>query len=524
MKYFHSLLITGFLIPLLPLSAELALTEATPMEFVEQREEASLTTLDEELSLLDEEFEEFKEELYSLENELQKKEKTSPVIANHPLTIEQSQEEVATFEQEDNNQIDPVAFETLLPELDPQRQISTEIVLPFLSENDLLPETSPRQAETPERIELSKAVSDAELFDEAFPIEKTALSGESQAEKASAVLNPEKNLTKKQAEATPAALNIEKTPLKNPFEEAPATLSIEKTPTKKQAEATPAALNIEKTPLKNPFEEAPATLSIEKTPTKRQAEATPATLNIERTPLKNPFEETPATFNSEESSAMEEPMPSTHEEIVIDLKQAFSGSPIIYALLLTMSVIAVSIWLYSLLSLRVSADISHSFIKNLQNKLNSNHFEEALSMCTEKDNLLCKMILSGIHSRRHGLPVMIEAMKAEGKRSSIAFWQKIGLLNDIAIIAPMLGLLGTVLGMFYAFYDVNRSIESISTLFDGLGISVGTTVAGLVVAILALILHSTAKYRLVRALALVENEAQSVATLIDDRTSIYKGP
>ena len=64
---------------------------------------------------------------------------------------------------------------------------------------------------------------------------------------------------------------------------------------------------------------------------------------------------------------------------------------------------------------------------------------------------------------------MIEAMKSEGKRASVHFWQRIGLLNDIAIIAPMIGLLGTVLGMFYAFYDINRSIESISTLFDGLG-------------------------------------------------------
>jgi biopolymer transport protein ExbB len=119
--------------------------------------------------------------------------------------------------------------------------------------------------------------------------------------------------------------------------------------------------------------------------------------------------------------------------------------------------------------------------------------------------------------------MMIEAMRAEGKRATISFWQRIGILNDIAIIAPMIGLLGTVLGMFYAFYDINRSIESISTLFDGLGVSVGTTVAGLVVAILALILHSTAKYQLIRALATVENEAQSIATQIDDRTSIYKG-
>ena len=117
---------------------------------------------------------------------------------------------------------------------------------------------------------------------------------------------------------------------------------------------------------------------------------------------------------------------------------------------------------------------------------------------------------------------MIESMKAEGKRSSMTYWQKIGLLSDIAIIAPMLGLLGTVLGMFYAFYDVNRSMESITSLFDGLGVSVGTTVAGLIVAILALILHSTAKYRLIRTLSHVESEAHGITSLIDNHISLYE--
>jgi biopolymer transport protein ExbB len=83
------------------------------------------------------------------------------------------------------------------------------------------------------------------------------------------------------------------------------------------------------------------------------------------------------------------------------------------------------------------------------------------------------------------------------------------------VIAPMLGLLGTVLGMFYAFYDLNRSMESISALFDGLGISVGTTVGGLVVAILALMFHAITKYRLTRQLSVIENEAHSLANLID---------
>ncbi len=234
-------------------------------------------------------------------------------------------------------------------------------------------------------------------------------------------------------------------------------------------------------------------------------------------------QEAPATLVVENTSLIGEPAPLHDETISVDLQQAFAGSPLIYSLLFGMSVFSVGIWLYAIAAIRTSAKVPGALAKNVENRLNSNQFDEALTLCQESNNLFSKMVRCGIQSRRHGLPVMIEAMKAEGKRSSISFWQKIGLLNDIAIIAPMLGLLGTVMGMFYAFYDVNRSIESISTLFDGLGISVGTTVAGLVVAILALILHSTAKYRLVRTLAQVENEAHAVAALIDDRTSISKG-
>ena len=214
---------------------------------------------------------------------------------------------------------------------------------------------------------------------------------------------------------------------------------------------------------------------------------------------------------------------SEQKPVIVDLKQAFSGSPIIYLLLLGMSIFCVCVYLFSSIALRSSAKVPNTMLKSVQTKLGSNNFEDALALCENTNSLFCKMVASGIHSRRHGLPIMVEAMKSEGKRTSVGFWHKIGLLNDVAIIAPMLGLLGTVLGMFYAFYDVNRSMESIATLFDGLGVSVGTTVAGLVVAIFALILHSMAKYQLVRALSNVENEAQNIATLIEDRTSIYKG-
>lgn len=230
--------------------------------------------------------------------------------------------------------------------------------------------------------------------------------------------------------------------------------------------------------------------------------------------------DTPGEFQVENVFSLAVP-PEKAEMLTVDLKYAFAGSPIIYTLLFAMSVLAVCIWFYSIFRLRLLTNTNSKVLKDLSAKLSSNAFDEALEICREDNTLLSKMVETGILSRRHGFPAMLDAMKTEGKRVSVNSWQRIGALNDIAIIAPLLGLLGTVLGMFYAFYDINRSIESISTLFDGLGISVGTTVAGLVVAILSLILHSTAKYRLVKALASVENNAQNYASMIDDRTSLY---
>jgi biopolymer transport protein ExbB len=205
--------------------------------------------------------------------------------------------------------------------------------------------------------------------------------------------------------------------------------------------------------------------------------------------------------------------------VAIDFQQVFSGSPIIYTTLLLLSFGSVAIWLYTLAQLRSSRILPGSALGSLREKLSQKAYDDVSALCHGQESILFRMVASGIASRSYSAPMVRDAMRAEGKRASAFLWQKIALLSDIALIAPMLGLLGTVLGMFYAFYDLNRSSESISALFDGLGISVGTTVCGLVVAIVAMMFHSMAKYRLVRQLAVIETEATALAHLIDVKGS-----
>ncbi len=198
----------------------------------------------------------------------------------------------------------------------------------------------------------------------------------------------------------------------------------------------------------------------------------------------------------------------------LDLTKVFQSAPIIYSVLMGLSISSFILWLYSIITLRHSDMIPTDFINQVREQIGDRQFEAALQTCQQDDNFCAPIIASGITHRSHGAKIIMDVIQTEGKRSGSTLWQRISLLQDIAAIAPMLGLLGTVLGMFYAFYNTERTQETIAGIFDGLGMAIGTTVAGLIVAILAMIFYTTLRFRVVRLLNKVENEALAIGSLI----------
>ncbi len=205
----------------------------------------------------------------------------------------------------------------------------------------------------------------------------------------------------------------------------------------------------------------------------------------------------------------------TRSNIMIDIKAVFAGSPTIYTLLFLLSIAMIALCLYHLITLRISGVIPTQKLQELRQKIAMNDYVGASTLCYQENSFFFKIIGAGLAAKEMGTAAVAPTMKAEAKRVTVSFWQRIHFLNDIAIIAPMIGLLGTVLGMFYAFYDINRTSESVLSLFDGLGVSVGTTVAGIFVAIFAMIFHSISKYKLVQVLATAENESEELAQIME---------
>lgn len=203
------------------------------------------------------------------------------------------------------------------------------------------------------------------------------------------------------------------------------------------------------------------------------------------------------------------------QQVSLDLSQIFLGSPLIYSLLLLLSIVAVSLWLFSLFTLRESELMPAGFIHHIRELVNEGRSDAALMACQQQSHFSANVIGSALAVKKHGPQVMMDALHAEGRRQGVSLWQRVSLLNEIAVVAPMLGLLGTVIGLFIAFYGMNRSAESLAAIFDGFGMAVGTTVAGLIVAIMAMIFYTTLKFRLVHLLNSVENEALSVLSIVE---------
>jgi biopolymer transport protein ExbB len=102
---------------------------------------------------------------------------------------------------------------------------------------------------------------------------------------------------------------------------------------------------------------------------------------------------------------------------------------------------------------------------------------------------------------------------AEGARLADEIFSAVDWLADIAAIAPLVGLLGTVLGMFQAFGGIASDVATGAkpvVLAQGVSQAIVTTIFGLVVAIPSLVMHAFFRRRAARLVATLEEKADEI--------------
>lgn len=190
------------------------------------------------------------------------------------------------------------------------------------------------------------------------------------------------------------------------------------------------------------------------------------------------------------------------------------GGPVMY-ILAFLSFIAFVLVFYYLMSLRVKAIAPPAFIQQAEQAIAQKDFEMLSGICKENDSPAAKIISAGteIYIRSKNNYVMIrDAVEDEGSRQAGRLWHKIQPLQDIAVVAPMVGLLGTVIGMIQAFVSLTGEIATPrpTVIASGVSTALITTAAGLIIGIIAMILYSYFRSRINNLLTVLENSCNKV--------------
>ena len=185
-----------------------------------------------------------------------------------------------------------------------------------------------------------------------------------------------------------------------------------------------------------------------------------------------------------------------------------------------LSVVAVAIIIYDFMMLNVNKLAPRRLFDELIRKLESRDFGAAQAICRKESNtIISKIVLSGLERRTPLDDSAREAMENTARAEITSLWQNINYLSDIVAVAPLLGLLGTVLGMIQAFHAVPLQSASVKTTLLAAGISKAmvTTASGLIVAIPVLMAYSYFRGRVQQITNLIEIYSTDLIKTIQNR-------
>lgn len=159
--------------------------------------------------------------------------------------------------------------------------------------------------------------------------------------------------------------------------------------------------------------------------------------------------------------------------------------PIIACSIVAMAIIAERLWAY-----RKSRVIPKNLVAQIWKLHQKGELTPAHVNTVRASSPLGRILAAGLVNRMHSREVMKEAIEEQGRQVVYELERYLNTLGTIAAISPLLGLLGTVIGMIKVFTAItDAGVGNPTVLAGGISEALITTAAGLSVAIPALIFH-----------------------------------
>lgn len=155
-------------------------------------------------------------------------------------------------------------------------------------------------------------------------------------------------------------------------------------------------------------------------------------------------------------------------------------------IILAMAAWTIFVFIERFLAIRKAVESEKSLLKNVKADLESNNIQGALAKCSNTDSPVAKMLEKGIQKIDRSSTELTSTIENTGKFEVLRLEQRLNSLATMAGAAPMVGFLGTVIGMVSVFYELSESQSlEIKTIAPGIMTAMITTVGGLIVGIIA---------------------------------------
>lgn len=194
-----------------------------------------------------------------------------------------------------------------------------------------------------------------------------------------------------------------------------------------------------------------------------------------------------------------------------------------------LSIIGLTLVLCILLSLRRERIAHRKLLMELHRLLQSRRIDEAAVLCQNDPSPAASIARVAIDYCRRASPpdagILKEIVERESSRQAVRLQDRVRYLVDIAVMAPVIGLLGTVMGMLRAFQAVALDVARANPIVVAAGVSQAlvTTAAALLVAIPAMMCYAYYRNRGSRLLSDLEIVGADLLTCLGRGDSVEPG-
>ena len=189
--------------------------------------------------------------------------------------------------------------------------------------------------------------------------------------------------------------------------------------------------------------------------------------------------------------------------------------------IILLSLIAVYIFFERYFAIKRASQVDTNFMNRIRDYIHEGKIDNALTLCQSYTNPVSRMIEKGIQRIGRPLSDIVSAIENVGKLEIYQLEKGLPTLATVAGGAPMIGFLGTVMGMIRAFYDMSMAGNNIDVtlLSRGIYTALITTVAGLIVGIIAYFAYNYLVARVEKVVNKLEANSTEFLDLLNEPVS-----